>query len=151
MPGLKGRMIKSGLSKSTAAKMLNVPIGTLSKWNIPSPNPPVRYPMKVKKASVLMARQGMMVVDIARQLGVPEGTVSRWTVGINSRRKMYSGRYFLALADILNNGYYEPKRNDGSLFNALRHYVPGLEKVREGKSIVWKIGEYVKKKKGLSY
>jgi hypothetical protein len=54
---------------------------------------------------------------------------------------MYSGRDFLALADILNNGCYEPKRNDGSLFNALRHYVPGLEKVREGSKVVWKIEE----------
>ena len=52
--------------------------------------------------------------------------------------RRYSGRYFLALVDILNNGYYEPKRNDGSLFNALRHYVPGLEKVMEGDKIVWK-------------
>ena len=50
--------------------------------------------------------------EMAKQLGVLEETVSRWAAGINR------GRYFLALADILNNGYYEPKRNDGSLFNA---------------------------------
>jgi hypothetical protein len=69
--------------------------------------------------------------EIAIQLDVLEETVSRWAAGINSRRKMYRGRYFLALDDILNNGYYEPKRNDDSLFNALRHYVPGLEKNKE--------------------
>ena len=68
--------------------------------------------------------------EIARQLGVLEETVSRWTTEIGNRKKMYSGRYFLALTDIINNSYYEPKRNDSNLFNALRHYVPGLEKVR---------------------
>ena len=99
------------------------------------------YQESVKETAREMAKQGMMVVDIAKQLGVPEWTVSRWTTGIGSRRKMYSGRYFLALADILNNGCYEPKRNDSSLFNALRHYVPGLEKVREGSKVVWKIEE----------
>jgi hypothetical protein len=52
--------------------------------------------------------------------------------------RRYSGRYFLAAVDLLNNGYYEPKKNDGSLFNALRRYVPGLEKVREGNKVVWK-------------
>ena len=87
----------------------------------------------------LQARQGMMVVDIARQLGVPKWTVSRWATGIGSRRKMYSGRYFLALVDLVNKGYYEPKRSDGSLFNALRHYVSGLQKVKEGGKVLWAV------------
>ena len=133
------RMIKSGLSKGMVAKMLNVPIGTLSKWNIPSPNPPVKYPLKVKRAAIAMVKQGIMISDISRQLGVPEGTISRWTAGINRRRKMYSGRYFLALVDLVNKGYYEPKRSDGNLFNALRHYVPGLKRVKEGGKIIWKV------------
>ncbi len=117
------RMIKSGLSKSTVAKMLNVPLGTLSKWNIPSPNPPIKYPKKTKEAAVNMFRQGIMLSDISMLLSVPESTIQRWTLGIGSRRRNYSGKYFLTLVELINNGYYEPKGNDDSLFSALRNYV----------------------------
>ena len=32
----------------------------------------------------------------------------------------------------------KPKRNNRSLFNALRYYVPGLEKVKEGNKVIWR-------------
>ncbi len=100
-------MIWSGLSKPAAARALNVPIGALSKWDIPSLSPLVKYPARVKKAVVAMTWQGIMYVGIARQFGVPERTVGRWTSGIRSGRRRYSGRYFLVLTELLNNSCYE--------------------------------------------
>ncbi len=133
------RMIRSGLSQQATARMLNVPIGTLVKWNIPATRSMVTYPKKTRETAIAMAGQGLDLADISRILGVGYDAVRRWTAGMNRRRRLYSGRYFLTVVDLLNSGYYVPKKNDGPLFNALRQYVPGLQKcLRDGKK-TWEV------------
>lgn len=41
-------LIEGGASKSRVAYELSIPLGTLSHWNIPSPNPPKNYCKEIK-------------------------------------------------------------------------------------------------------
>ncbi len=71
-------LIEKGVSKSRVAYELDIPLGTLAHWNMPSPNPPKTYTEEVREKARQLVLSGLSISETAKQMGISIKAIRGW-------------------------------------------------------------------------
>lgn len=118
--GLKEKvreMVLSGASKVQASFRTGVSLRTVSNWTADIPRNRIAYPQKLRHKIRYLVKKGMPKTEIAKTFGVGYTTVTRWTTDLHGNDSKISGRYFLILRELIENGYIIAKRREVPIYH----------------------------------
>lgn len=136
-------MVLGGISKIQVAFKLRVSSKSVYNWTADIPRYKIPYPKKLRHKVRYLVRKGMSKVEVAEAMGIGYTAVIRWTTDIHNNNSKISGRYFLILRELLQNGYIIAKRKEIPIYKTIMKWVP-IKAVIFGNKIIYYRGDLPK-------
>jgi transposase len=142
-------MVLKGISKIYTAYKLGVSSKSVYNWTVDIPRYKIPYPKKLKNKIRYLVRKGMSKVEVAEAMGVGYTTVTRWTTDLHNNDSKISGRYFLILCKLIQNGYIIADKRDLHIYKTLIKWIPNIKSDKMKGNIIYYLSGYTIKDKNV--